>query len=298
MNTSGTGLSGSATFTADQAGGSTFTVASNASSANGASTLVSRGSSGEFSAGAITATSFSGSGASLTSIPNGALVNSSTTINGTAIALGSSGTITAASPNTLTISSPLTGTSYNGSSAVSIGIPAATSGTNGFMTSTFASKLDGIAAGATNVTNTNQLTNGAGFLTSAVTSATASTGISVSGSTGAVTFTNTGVTSVAAGTGISVSASTGGITITNSAPAGGIPAVDTVGSYAWCRITQNLAFGSTISGGSILTASVWCNGGFQAGFHTGGSLSGTWRILGTSLASANPTGGTLFIRIS
>jgi hypothetical protein len=60
MNTSGTGLSGSATFTADQAGGSTFTVASNATSANGASTIVSRGASGEFSAGAITATSFSG----------------------------------------------------------------------------------------------------------------------------------------------------------------------------------------------------------------------------------------------
>ena len=32
------------------------------------------------------------------------------------------------------------------------------------MTGTYATKLDGIAAGATNVTNTNQLTNGAGFV--------------------------------------------------------------------------------------------------------------------------------------
>jgi hypothetical protein len=56
MNTSGTGLSGSATFTADQSGNSTFTVASNASSANGASTLVARDGSGNFSAGTITAT--------------------------------------------------------------------------------------------------------------------------------------------------------------------------------------------------------------------------------------------------
>tara|TARA_R100000231_G_scaffold26276_4_gene23836 strand:+ start:7410 stop:10025 length:2616 start_codon:yes stop_codon:yes gene_type:complete len=49
-----------------------------------------------------------------------------------------------------------------------------------------------------------------------VTSAVASTGISVSGATGAVTFTNTGVTSAVAGTGISVSGSTGAVTITNT----------------------------------------------------------------------------------
>jgi UDP-3-O-[3-hydroxymyristoyl] glucosamine N-acyltransferase len=40
----------------------------------------------------------------------------------------------------------------------------ATASQNGLMTSTFAAKLDGIAAGATNVTNTNQLTNGAGYI--------------------------------------------------------------------------------------------------------------------------------------
>ena len=63
MNVSGTGLSGSATFTADQAGNSTFTVTSNGSSSNGASTLVARGSSGEFSCGAITSGAISVSGA-------------------------------------------------------------------------------------------------------------------------------------------------------------------------------------------------------------------------------------------
>lgn len=45
---------------------------------------------------------------------------------------GSAGSVA----NALTISSPLTGTSYNGSSAVSIGIPAATSSVNGYLTST------------------------------------------------------------------------------------------------------------------------------------------------------------------
>jgi len=55
MAVSGTGLSGSATFTADQAGNTTFTVASNATSANTASAIVSRDASGNFSAGTITA---------------------------------------------------------------------------------------------------------------------------------------------------------------------------------------------------------------------------------------------------
>ena len=55
MGVSGTGLSGSATFTADQAGSSTFTVTSNATSANTASTIVARDASGNFSAGTITA---------------------------------------------------------------------------------------------------------------------------------------------------------------------------------------------------------------------------------------------------
>jgi hypothetical protein len=56
MNVSGTGLTGSASFTANQAGSSTFTVASNATNANGASTIVARDASGNFAAGTITAT--------------------------------------------------------------------------------------------------------------------------------------------------------------------------------------------------------------------------------------------------
>ena len=50
------------------------------------------------------------------------LTNNSVTVNGTAISLGSSGTITAANPNALTIGTGLSGTSYNGSSAVTIAI--------------------------------------------------------------------------------------------------------------------------------------------------------------------------------
>ena len=53
LATSGTGLSGSATFNGSSA--QTFTVTSNASSANGASTIVARDASGNFSANTVTA---------------------------------------------------------------------------------------------------------------------------------------------------------------------------------------------------------------------------------------------------
>jgi hypothetical protein len=50
------------------------------------------------------------------------------------------------------------------------------------MTGADKSKLDGIAAGATNVTNNNQLTNGAGYITSYVnTTYTAGSGITLTG---------------------------------------------------------------------------------------------------------------------
>jgi hypothetical protein len=78
--------------------------------------------------GSVTATSFAGSGANLTSIPNSALNNS--TISG--ISLGSN-------LATLTIGTGLSGTSYNGSTGVTI---------------------------ACTITNNNQLTNGAGYITS------------------------------------------------------------------------------------------------------------------------------------
>lgn len=55
-------------------------------------------------------------------ISNIQLANSSLTINGTSISLGGSGTVTATATNALTIGTGLTGTSYNGSSAVTIAI--------------------------------------------------------------------------------------------------------------------------------------------------------------------------------
>jgi hypothetical protein len=64
---SGTGLSGSQTFTANQAGNATFTVTSNATNANTAGAIVARDGSGNFSAGTITA-ALSGNAATATAL--------------------------------------------------------------------------------------------------------------------------------------------------------------------------------------------------------------------------------------
>jgi hypothetical protein len=72
-------LSGSATFTANQAGSSTFTVTSNATSANTVSAIVARDASGNFSAGTITASltgNASGSAATFTSTSQNSQFNS------------------------------------------------------------------------------------------------------------------------------------------------------------------------------------------------------------------------------
>lgn len=66
--------------------------------------------------------SISGATNTLSNIPNSALTNSSVTINGSPVSLGGSVTVTATAPNPLTIGTGLSGTSYNGSSPVTIAI--------------------------------------------------------------------------------------------------------------------------------------------------------------------------------
>jgi hypothetical protein len=88
--------------------------------------------------------------------------------------------------------------SSSGGATPAISIAQATTSTSGYLSST-----------DWNTFNNKQPAGS--YLTSAVTSAVAGTGISVSGATGAVTFTNSGVTSAVAGTGVTVSGSTGAV---------------------------------------------------------------------------------------
>ena len=70
----------------------------------------------------LTNKSISGATNTITALPNSALNNSAVTVNGVAISLGGSGTITSVAPNALTIGTGLSGSSFNGSSAVTIAI--------------------------------------------------------------------------------------------------------------------------------------------------------------------------------
>jgi hypothetical protein len=78
MNVSGTGLSGSQTFTANQSSAATFTVTSNATNANTGSTIVARDASGNFSAGTITA-ALSGNATTATSATSATSATTATT---------------------------------------------------------------------------------------------------------------------------------------------------------------------------------------------------------------------------
>lgn len=97
--------------------------------------------------------------------------------NVTGNASGSSGSCTgnAATATTLETSREIAGQAFNGSANINISYNNLTNklsvGDGGLtqnnFTNTLKSKLDGIASSATNVTNNNQLTNGAGYITSA-----------------------------------------------------------------------------------------------------------------------------------
>lgn len=103
-------------------------------------------------------TSISGATNTLSNIANASLTNSAITINGSSVSLGGSVTVTATASNALTIGTGLTGTSYNGSAAVTIAIDTAVVATlTGTQTLTGKS-MSGATNTFTNIPN-NALTN-------------------------------------------------------------------------------------------------------------------------------------------
>jgi hypothetical protein len=174
--TRGTYLTGS-----DFNGGTATTWAVDATDAATASKVVARDANGSFAGNVITATTFSGSGANLTTLnannissgtlAQARLANSSLTVNGTSISLGGSGTITANTTQTLTFGSYLTGTSFNGGTANTIAVDAATTNTankvvardaNGsFSANIITATLSGSATSATSATTAGTVTTNA-----------------------------------------------------------------------------------------------------------------------------------------
>lgn len=100
----------------------------------------------------LTNKTISGSDNTLSNIGNGSLTNSSVTINGSSVSLGGSITVTANTTNALTIGTGLSGTSFNGSSAVTIAIDSTVATLTGTQTLTNKS-IDGANNTLTNIPN-------------------------------------------------------------------------------------------------------------------------------------------------
>jgi len=122
---------------------------------------------------------------------------------------------------------------------------------------------------------------------SGVSSAVASTGISVSAATGAVTFTNTGVTSAVAGTNISVSGATGAVTIAVTGTVPTATTAATVTTAAQPNITSVGTLTSVTTSGAITVNSGAAATAIVNGATTGvGNIGSTTTTFNTVFAKA------------
>lgn len=143
-------------------------------------------------------------------VSNAQLANSSVTINGSTIALGGSATITASNPNALTIGTGLSGTSYDGSSAVTVAISntGVTSGSYGSASKTLTGTVNAqgqlTALAETNIAISNAQVSGLGTMSTQNANNVAVTGGSINGTT-------IGASTAAAGTFTSITTTSGTI---------------------------------------------------------------------------------------
>ena len=227
----------------------------------------------------LTNKSMSGSSNTFTNIPNSALTNSSVTYNGVTVALGASGTITAVNPYTLTFGTHLTGTSYNGSAAVTIGTDATNANTvstivardasGNFSAGTITATLNGTATQISNaltfgssLSGTSSTYNGSAAVTvnvanSGVTAGTYGSSAVIPvitvGADGRVTSVSTQATNAPAYQG-TWNASTNTPTLTSS--------VGTAGYYYVVTVAGNTTLNG-VSGWNVGDWAIFSNGAWQ-----------------------------------
>ena len=254
LGVSGTGLSGSATFTANQSGSSTFTVTSNATDANTVSAIVARDASGNFSAGTITA-NLTGTATTATNLSNAANITTGT-INSARLS-GS-------------YSIDINGNASSATYATNAGI--ATYATNAGI-ATYATNA-GIATYATNAGIATYATN-AGIATYAPNAGIAT----YATSSGIATYaTNAGVATYATNAGIATNV-IGGITSVTQLSVSGFSTVGVLTATSIGIGTTNPTVSLWVGGSGYFIGSVSSDNGF----YVNGSLIGSGSISGADI---------------
>lgn len=260
-----TGLTPSTATTGSVVLGGTLNVANGGTGANSLTGYVKGAGTSSMTASATVPTSdLSGT------VSNAQLANSSTTINGTTIALGASGTITAVASNALTIGTGLSGTSYNGSTPVTVAISntGVSSGSYGGASKSLSATVNAqgqlTALSESNIAIANTQVSGLGTMSTQNANSVAVTGGTING-------TAIGGSTAAAGTFTSVTTSTGTISATpvNATDIVNKSYVDTLAAsgihfHLPVRVESPINLNATYNNGAAGVGATLTNAGTQA----------------------------------